>query len=154
MKKQLTLFALMFAFVGVSPLAYSQNIQIFNGDDVNFGTWLPGDGAQTSDQFFCVFKDSGNRRWDVITSGSGPGGAFELTDGSGNTLVPQWVRIRNRTITANVLENFGQADNAGAADCLEAGGDNQRFRVRLNGGVLGSTPPGVYTGTVTLTVTP
>lgn len=158
MKKQANIFIVLLGLMGSTPLAtplvYAQNVQVFNGDDINFGLWLPGDGGQTSNQFFCVFKSSGDRRWDVVTVGSGAGGAFELTDGGGNTLVPQWVRIRNRTITANVSENFGQADNAGAADCTEAGGDNQRFRIRFTNAVLGSTPPGTYTGTVTLTVTP
>lgn len=154
MKRHLSIIALFTATLLVAPTADAQNVQVFNGADVNFGTWLPGDGNLSNDQFFCVFKDSGNDRWTVEANGSGAGGAFSLTDGT-NTLPIDRIRITNRNMTPGVVEtNRRDADNAGSADCVEFGGDNQLLRVQMRSGDLGSVPPGTYTGTLSVTATP
>lgn len=154
MRNHFAIFALLCALTVAAPSAYGQNIQIFNGADVDFGQWLPGDGNQTNDQFFCVYKDSGDTLWDAEANGSGAGGAFELTDGS-NTLSFSNVQIETTSMTAGVLETgFPGADNTGSPDCTEYGGDNQRLRLEFSGAALGSTAPGTYTGTISITATP
>lgn len=151
--RKLLIYA-VFAFYLTPALTYGQNVQIFNGDDMDFGTWSPGDGDQTSDQYICVFKDSGDTFWDVNAIGDGAGGAFELKNVSG-TLPVLRVQINIRQLTAAVTStNLPNADNTGFPDCNEFGGDNQRLRVQLSGATLGATAPGTYDGTLTLTATP
>ena len=150
------LFVTLLVLLGATVLAsqtYAQNIQAFNAEDIDYGTWIPGNGNRQSNDFFCVYKDAGNARWNVVANGSGPGGAFELSDGMGNTLPIDRVRIRNRNLTAGVSQNnIGNADTTPPADC--GGTDNQRLRVRLISGDLDAATPGIYTGTLTFTVTP
>lgn len=157
MKRQFApLCALLLAagFMLAAPASYAQNIQVFNGADVDFGQWLPGDGNQSNSQFFCVYKDSGDTFWDVEVNGSGAGGAFELTDGT-NTLPIDNIDIRFSSVSPGVIvTNRPDADNTGSADCTEYGGDNQELQIDILGSDLGSVPPGIYTGNVSVTVTP
>ena len=142
-------------FITVAPthMVLAQNIQAFNAEDINYGTWIPGSGNLQNNDFFCVFKDSGNRRWDVFANGDGAGGAFELNDGSGNTLVINRVRVKAVDLTPGVpATNLGGADNSAPADC--GGSDNQRLRVRLLQTDMLAVPPGTYTGTLTFTASP
>ncbi len=148
----LTLLALLLTPT-FTPEAHAQNIQAFNAEDIDYGTWIPGNGNRQNNDFFCVYKDAGNRRWNVVVNGDGPGGAFELNDGMGNTLPIDRVRVKGVVVTAGVTAtNLGGADNTPPADC--GGSDNQRLRVRLLQTDMQAVPPGIYTGTLTFTTSP
>lgn len=152
---RLKIFTTLFLFLVASPPldVYAQNIQAFNAEDIDYGSWIPGDGNLQNNDFFCVYKDAGNRRWDVVANGDGPGGAFELNDGMGNTLSINRVRVKAVDLTPGVTAtNLGGADNSAPADC--GGSDNQRLRVRLLQSDMVNVPPGTYTGTLTFTVSP
>ena len=148
----LTLLALLLT-PAFTPEAHAQNIQAFNAEDIDYGTWIPGNGNRQNNDFFCVYKDAGNRRWNVVVNGDGPGGAFELNDGMGNTLPIDRVLVKGVVVTAGVTAtNLGGADNTPPADC--GGSDNQRLRVRLLQTDMQAVPPGIYTGTLTFTTSP
>ena len=135
--------------------ANAQMVQIFNGQDANFGTWSPGEGMRVHQQEVCVFKTGTfDSTWDVTVTGDGAGGAFELTSVSG-TLPITSIQINAVETTAGVLltGNPG-ADITGFPDCTEFGRDNQALRFAISVSDLESAPPGTYTGTITLVARP
>lgn len=141
-------------FIVLTP-AHAQMIQIFNGEDVNLGSWSPGDVFLINQQEVCVFKTgSFDSQWDATLTGDGPGRSFELSSVSG-TLPITSVQLNGVEVTPNVLiPNNPGADISGFPDCNEFGRDNQSIRLMISTADLGSAPPGVYTGEIVIEARP
>ena len=136
-----------------TPEAHAQNIIITGVDDYNLGTHTVGTGDKLQVQAFCVGKDSGNKFWDSVITGSGAGGAYTLDDGSGNTIPFTVIHPPSTQFISGVPElNWNTADNTMPIDC--DGVDDQDIRITVTGADLDATPAGTYTGTITIVVNP
>jgi hypothetical protein len=123
-------------------------------DDLDFGTWN-GSSNLTRDSFHCVGTNQATRRFNIRAVGSGAGGAFTLSNGSGGTLAfsaaYRSATGANRALAPNVV----QTGHVGVAlSACRAGSQTMRLRLTISTGQFGAARDGVYTGTLTLTVAP
>ena len=129
-------------------------IRITGLDDLDFGTWN-GSSNLTRDSFHCVGTNQASRRFNIRAVGSGAGGAFTLSNGSGGTLAYSAAYRSgtgvNRALTANAV----QTGHVGVAlSACRSGSQTMRLRLTISTAQFGAARDGVYTGTLTLTVAP
>lgn len=133
-------------------VCWGQNVIITGMEDYNFGTYTVGSGDRDITTDVCVGKDSGSDLWEATVIGSGPGGAFRMSDGMGNNFTFNVYYAPAANIVSGVPQNFSGADTTIPLNC--DGIDNQSFRVIIPGSVLDSMPAGTYTGFLDITAAP
>ena len=127
--------------------------------DVSFGAITTFGADLVRSQSICVYSKSPPLdQYRVTASGSGAGGAFELS--SGTDMLPyevQWSAAAGQSTGMSLLANqplTGQQSTAGADDCSKGPATTASLVVILRSAALTLATSGNYTGTLTLLVAP
>lgn len=138
----------------VFSMQAASDVKISNLQDFHFGLYS-GFGNLLDDDNICI-NTIPVSRYDVVFWGSGPAGAFEISNGV-DSLAYQ-IRFNHRprsqggrSVSPGVpLTNRRNATDS--LDCLT--GLNANIQVRFQRADLQAANPGRYNGTLTVTVTP
>jgi hypothetical protein len=128
-------------------------VQISRIDDIPLGTYTGG-ADMTGDDDLCVYSNNGG--YDITATGSGGGGAFELS--GGGTTIPyavEWATSAAAGSGATLTSGSTLAGQGGTFSTPDCGGaDNAQVIVTVSSTDLGAAPTGNYSGVLTLTVAP
>jgi len=128
------------------------DVRISNMDNLGLGSW-DGSGDVNDEDNVCVFNDSGPG-YLITASGSGGGGAYELSNGS--EAIQYEVRFKGSSgsftsIGANSSHSFSAADET---DSSCGGGTNASIRVTVQESELLKAHKGSYSGSLNVQVDP
>ena len=140
-----------FITLGVSNL-----VRITGISDLNFGTY-DGNGNFSRDDDVCVWTNQTGGNYKVLAQGDGASHAFTVSAGADP--LPYAVRWNNATgtsgnsaLTADTIS--GVFSGASTTSSICAGGDTANFQVVFSSSNLLGARPGVYTGVLTLVISP
>ena len=140
----------------VNPVAPAAEVQIGELRDLSLGTW-PGSGDLEAEGRHCVLGGPAGR-YAVRLTGTGPGGAFSLSnqihelayqvfynDGSG---------YEEARAGATLTGQRGSPNNNQFNRCRSGGMSPQRIRVTIRESDLSRASAGLYTGALSVLVMP
>ena len=137
-------------------LAASNNVRITNLGDIAFGTIanLSTDAVQS--ESLCVYANTATNGYNVRAFGSGSGGAFALSSGSGSLPFDvQWSAAAGQSngvqLTPNVALS-GQVTSATQQTCNAGPATSASLIVILRTAALSSAEAGSYNGSLTLVI--
>jgi len=122
-------------------------------DDIAFGTWT-GTGPLSSTDDVCIWTS--NTGYSITASGSGTGGAFEMTDGT-NTVpyTVKWDDVAGSSSGTSLTSGSalaGQTSSATSTNCNGGSALTATLGIDVTESSLASAPVGTFTGTLTLLV--
>ncbi|MBL0317870.1 MAG: hypothetical protein IPP74_00955 [Alphaproteobacteria bacterium] len=137
--------------------------RISNLNDLTLASWVDGDGNQTLTDDVCIYSTSASGAYTVLATGDGASNAFTLTDGSAT--LPYSVSwndggvgsLSNTGTALTTAVTSGTFNNASGDSSTCAGtspGNTARLIVDITEADLDQVYAAVYTGTLTLVVTP
>lgn len=142
---------------GASPASAASNkVRITNLADLAFGTLgnVRQDAMQS--ESVCLYADTATNAYHVTATGTGPGGAFQLS--SGGSVLPfevQWNSATGQSSGAQLSPNTplaGQVTAATHQTCNNGPASSASLIIVLRAGALSSATAGAYNGTLTLVV--
>ncbi len=143
--------------VAAAPAAAAK-ARITGLTDVAFGTIANLSVDAIRSQNVCVYSTSSTSGYNVTASGSGPGGAFQLS--SGTQSLPfevQWSSSTGQSSGTQLAPNVpltGQVSSAAQQTCNSGPTASASLVVLLRSSSLSSATAGTYNGTLTLVVGP
>jgi hypothetical protein len=156
-----TLVAVSLALGAVAPAparAASNKVRISKLTDVAFGSIANLSQDAVRSQSVCLYADTATNGYDITASGTGPGGAFELTSGAAAMgYQVQWSSSAGQTSGAQLAPNVpltGQVASATHQTCGTGPATSASLIVVLPATALSSAMAGAYNGTLTLVVGP
>lgn len=161
-QRPLTLILFGAAWLIVVPTSYASaanRVRISALADVSFGAITNFGADSIRSQSVCLFaKSPPLDQYRITATGSGPGGAFELSSGS-DTLAyeVEWSASAGQSTGAPLVANqplTGQQNTAVADDCSKGPATTASLIVVLRSAALTTATSGNYTGTLTLLVAP
>jgi hypothetical protein len=144
--------------VAAPAAAASNKVRITQLSDVAFGTIanLGRDAVQS--QSLCLYSDSATNGYHVTASGTGPGGAFELSSGAGVLAYEvQWSSSAAQSSGVQLWPNVplsGQVSAATQQTCNNGPASSASLILILRAAALSGATAGSYNGTLTLLVGP
>lgn len=136
--------------------AAAQRVRITNLADVNFGLIANLQADSRRSQSICVFSNSSGSAYSVTASGSGPGGAFALANGSSSLAYnvewsPQSGQTSGTLLTANAALT-GQTSAATHQFCNSGPPTSASLTIVLRAFDLSQAREGNYSGSLTLLI--
>lgn len=131
-------------------------VRITNLSDVGFGTIanLGQDAIQS--QSLCLYSNSPTSGYNITGTGTGPGGNFELSSGSGSLAYDvEWSSSAGQSSGAQLTPNVpltGQVSTAAQQTCNSGPATSASLIIILRSAALSSATAGSYIGTLTLLV--
>ena len=145
-------------FASAPASAASNKVRITKLTDVAFGSIANLSQDAVRSQSVCLFADTATNGYDITATGTGPGGAFELTSGAGALgYQVQWSSSAGQTSGAQLAPNVpltGQVASATQQTCGTGPATSASLIVVLPATALSSAMAGTYNGTLTLVVGP
>lgn len=146
-------------WTAASPAAAASNkVRVTSLSDVDFGNVANVSADAVQSQSMCLFSDTVTSGYNVMASGSGVGGAFEIASGSQRMAYEvQWNGSPNRTSGSQLLPNvplIGQTSGATQQTCNNGPATSASLIILLRSAVLSQAMAGSYSGTLTLLVGP
>jgi hypothetical protein len=136
--------------------AASNKVRVTNLSDVVFGTIANLSIDATRSQNVCLYADTASSGYNVTATGTGPGGAFQLSSGpSVLSYEVQWSSSSGRDSGVQLTPNTpltGQASSAAHQTCNNGPATSASLLIMLRSTALSSATAGSYTGTLTLIV--
>ena len=152
--KILSCLVLLLFLLLSTTIANAQTVQISGFTDFAFGQWSGVGDFELSDTL-CAYKSSGNDRYTVTPSGSGAGGAFELTSASSSISFEFYWRQIGRNYSKHNANQSRQHRGANKSSTTCGGTDNAEVRILLKESELdGALASQIYSGTVYVLVEP
>jgi hypothetical protein len=153
------LLAFASGFLPCSPaLAASNKVRITNLSDITFGTVANLSVDAVRSQSVCLFADTNTSGYTITATGTGPGGAFQLTSGTASMAYEvQWSSSAGQTAGIELTPNVpltGQLSSASHQACSNGPATSASLVTVLRSSDLSSAPAGTYSGTLTLIVGP
>lgn len=148
---------LLLLAAGPAPGA-SNKVRITKLANVDFGTVgnLGIDAARS--QSVCLYADTATSGYNVTASGTGAGGAFQLSSGaSALAFEVQWASSAGQGTGTQLSPNVpltGQVSTATQQTCNNGPATSASLIVILRSAALSSATAGTYNGTLTLVVGP
>ena len=145
-------------FVSGAQASAADKVRITSLSDVAFGTIanLGVDAIQS--QSVCLYSSSPTSGYNVTGTGTGPGGNFELSSGSGSLAYEvQWSGSAGQSSGAQLTPNVpltGQVSTATQQTCNSGPATSASLIVILRSSALSSATAGNYIGSLTLLVGP
>lgn len=151
-------FAFLFGalLAGQPAEAASNKVRITSLSDVAFGTIanLSVDGIRSQD--LCLFADTATNGYNITATGTGPGGAFQLSAGPGSMPYEvQWSSTSGQSAGTQLSPNVpltGQASTATHQVCANGPATSASLIIVLRANALSSATAGTYNGNLTLVV--
>jgi hypothetical protein len=138
--------------------AASNKVRVTNLSDVAFGTVTNLGADALRSESLCLFADTATNGYNVTATGSGRGGAFELSSGTGTLPFElSWNSAGGQSSGAPLIANVpltGQVSSATQQTCTNGPATSASLVVILRSAALAGATAGTYTGTVTLVVGP
>jgi len=141
-----------------APPALAQKARIGNLSDVAFGAIsnLSTDAVQA--QSVCAYTQSATGRYMVTATGSGAGGAFELTSGTAPLAYEvEWAASAGQSSGAALAPGVpltGVSSAASQQTCNSGPPASASLVVVLRAAALGSAGAGSYSGTLSVLIAP
>lgn len=144
--------AALLALSGV-PTARASDLVIITGlEDFDLGHW-DGERRLREERRHCIASTADDERFMIVITGTGPGGSFLMSNGA--AFVPFSVEYRDQKGGYEpVLPGVPKLYQVGEKDPFDCDQDEQRMRITVRGSDLTAVPAGIYSATLTLTVTP
>ena len=138
--------------------AASNKVRISNLTDVAFGSIANLNVDAVRSESLCLFADTNTNGYNVTATGTGPGGAFQLTSGVQSLAYEvQWSSSSGQTSGAQLSPNVpltGQISSATHQACSNGPSSSASLVLILRSSALSSASAGTYNGTLTLLVGP
>lgn len=153
------LAALALLAVSAAPPARAQSARIGGLEDVSFGT-IPAMADQTNSQnvVLCSYRNNPQRLdYSVSATGSGSGGAFELSSGAATLSYDvQWADSPGQTggtmlQAGTAASGFGNAANGFTCPSQP---DTASLTVTIRAADLATAQAGTYSGSLQITIVP
>jgi hypothetical protein len=142
--------------VGSPALGASNKVRITDLSDVNFGVVANLGVDAIRNQSLCLYADTDTNGYNITASGTGSGGAFELSSGSRTmSYEVQWSSSSGQGSGTQLASNVpltGQVSNATHQVCNNGPATSASLIILLRSNVLSSATAGAYNGTLTLVV--
>lgn len=141
-----------------TPAAAADKVRLTNLSDLAFGTVTNLTIDAVRAESVCIYSTSKTNGYHVIASGTGPGGAFELSSGT-DTLAfdVAWSSSSGQSSGSLLTPNVpltGQVSSATQQTCNAGPATTASLVVILRAAALSSALAGTYNGTLTLVVGP
>jgi hypothetical protein len=148
---------LLASLVAPGPaLAQSNKVRISDLADVAYGTIISLQTDNRRAQSICVSANAVAGLYTVTASGTGPGGALELTSGASSLPYSvEWSQTPGQTTGSNLSANttlVGQSSPEKQQDCKSRGLQTASLVVLLRGAELSKALQGAYQGTLTILI--
>jgi len=144
------------ALIAAAPAHAADKARITGLSDVSFGL-IAAAGDQSLSQSVCAFSNSSTNGYSVVATGSGSGGAFEL---SGTAPLPYdvlWSDSAGQTggsaLTAGSASQ-GFTSNADHQVCNSGPPASASLTIVIRAATIGSARAGSYSGTLQLMIAP
>jgi len=139
-------------------VAASNKVRLTNLTDVAFGTLSNFGSDAVQSQSVCLFADTTTNGYNIVASGSGAAGAFQLASGL-DTLAyeVQWSSSAGQTSGVQLAPSVpltGQSSTATQQACSNGPANTASLIVIVRSTALSSAAAGSYSGTLTLVVGP
>lgn len=136
--------------------AASNKVRITKLTDVAFGTLANLSVDASRSQNICLFADTDSGRYNITATGTGPGGAFQLSSGGQPlSFAVQWSSASGQSSGTQLSPNVpltGQVSGATQQTCNNGPATSASLIVVLPSSALSSASAGTYSGTLTLVV--
>ena len=148
--------AIAAAMLAAAPAQAADKARITGLSDVNFGL-IAFTGDQSLSQSVCAYSDSSTKGYSVVATGSGSGGAFEL---SGAVPLPYdvlWADSAGQTGGSALIAgtaSSGFTSTASQQFCNSGPPASASLTIVIRAATLGSTGAGSYSGTLQLMIAP
>jgi spore coat protein U-like protein len=138
--------------------AASNKVRITNLSDLSFGTVANLAQDAIRSESVCLYADTATNGYHVTATGTGPGGAFQLSSGA-RTLAydVQWSSTAGQNSGAQLTPNVpltGQISSAAQQVCSSGPLTTASLIIVLRSAALSSATAGSYNGTLTLVIGP
>jgi len=151
-------FALLLLLGGSPAPAASNKVRITNLSDLAFGSIANLGADAVRSENVCLYADTATNGYNITATGTGPGGAFQLSSGSGSMAYQvQWSASSGQSSGAQLTANVpltGQVSTATHQTCSTGPASSASLIVVLQSAALSSATAGTYNGTLTLVVGP
>ena len=148
--------ALFLGGVAQPAPAWAQKVRITSLSDVDFGliTNLQADNRRS--QSVCLYSNSSAGAYNVVASGSGPGGSFMLGNGPSSLAYDvEWSPQAGQTSGTRLSANSpltGQASAATHQFCNSGPATSASLTIVLRAAELSTAREGPYSGSLTLLI--
>lgn len=151
-------FAVGVLLLPPAPAFADDKVRITGLSDVSFGTITSFVTDSVRTQSICVYSKSKLDNYRVTATGTGSGGAFDLSSGS-NTLPyeVQWSDTAGQTSGLQLSPNSpltGQHSTAEKDDCSKGPATTASLIIVLRAAAVASAIAGSYSGSLTLVIAP
>lgn len=145
------------ALLSAAPASAASNkVRISSVTDVAFGTVTNLGADAVSSQSLCLYADTNINGYNVTASGTGTGGAFQLSSGLGSLAYEvQWSSSAGQSSGSQLAANVpltGQISSASHQTCSNGPATTASLVLILRSAALSSASAGSYNGTLTLVV--
>ena len=139
-----------------SASAQADRVRISNLNDVSFGSIVNLQVDSRRSQSICLAANTPNGLYSVTASGTGPGGALELSNGfSKLPFSVEWSPSPGQSIGANLVANtalVGQFSDEKQQDCKPRGLETASLVIILRGSELSRAFQGDYSGVLSILI--
>lgn len=139
-----------------AAVAQAGKVKISDLTDVSFGTLANLQADSRRSQSICVGANGPDGRYSVIASGTGLGGALELTSGIASLPYSvEWSQNPGQTSGSSLVANsalVNQSTPEKQQDCKPQGAPTASLTVVLRGTDLAQAIKGDYSGTLTILI--
>ena len=145
------------SLLSAAPVSAASNkVRITQLSDVAFGTLANLSIDAVRSQSVCVYADTATNGYDVTATGTGPGGAFQLSSGAQSmSYEVQWSSSAGQSSGTQLAPSSpltGQTSSATQQTCNTGAATTASLIVVLRSAALSSATAGTYNGTLTLVV--
>ena len=154
------MFALpaLLLLVSAPAQSVSNKVRITNLSDIAFGTVANLGVDAVRSENVCLYSETASNGYNITAAGTGPGGAFQLSSGSGAmSFDVQWNSSSGQSSGAQLTPNVpltGQVSTAAHQTCNTGPATTASLIILLRSAALSSARAGSYNGTLTLLVGP
>lgn len=151
----LLLLALITA--GEPASAASNKVRISKLVDIAFGTIANLGADAVRSESVCLFADTSTNGYNVTATGTGTGGAFELSGPGRMAYDVQWSNSSGQSSGTQLVPNVpltGQVSSATQQTCGTGPATSASLVVILRAAALSSAGAGAYSGTLTVLIGP
>jgi hypothetical protein len=152
------LSALPLLLVSGPASAASNKVRITTLSDVAFGTIANLSVDAVRGQSVCLFADTNTNGYNITATGTGSGGAFQLSSGAQSmSYEVQWSSSPGQSSGTQLAPNVpltGQVSSATHQTCSAGPASSASLVILLRSASLSSATAGTYNGTLTLVVGP
>ncbi len=127
-------------------------VQVSGLNDINLGTW-DGIGNQSNSEDICVYRNSSGS-YAITFTGSGGGNAFVLTNVGVDLAYSVTYFDGSTTVSASTGIALTGRTGHNQSSTICSGGTNATIAVSILENIIRSAPPAVYSGTLTMLVSP